>query len=194
MPAGNRDYRHFILGLLSQQPMSGYDVKQYLEGLGGLLGTPSFGAIYPALHALLNDGLVTLEIVAYENKPPRKIYSITPAGERALDEWIHQPLFTGASTRAFVMRLLLASRLRQEGLVAHLRQRHHQVVEQQAVLKLKIDETDPPPDVGQRLALDYGLAIARTELAWLEDQISSLETQYTPRELAEKGKQRVSDR
>ena len=153
MPAGNSNFRHFILGLLSQQPMSGYDVKQYLECLGWLVGNPSFGAIYPALHALLEDGLVELEIVAYENKPPRKIYSITTAGNRALDEWIHQPLLLGASTRAFVMRLLLATHLSHEGLVAHLRQRHQQVIEQQAVLKQKIGETDPPPDKGRVLRI-----------------------------------------
>lgn len=191
MPAGNRDFRHLILGLLSQQPMSGYDIKQYLECLGWLVGTPSFGAIYPALHALLDESLAEIEIVADETKPPRKIYSITPAGKHALDTWLHQPLLQGASTRAFVMRLLLAAHLSQEGLVAHLRQRHHQVVEQQAVLKLKIGETDPPADVGQRLAYDYGLTVGRTELAWLEDLISSLETQHPSQELAGKGNKRV---
>ena len=187
MPAGNRNFRHFILGLLSQQPMSGYDIKQYLECMGWLVGNPSFGAIYPALHALLEDGLVTLEIISYENKPPRKIYSITTAGEFALKEWIHQPLFSGASSRAFVMRLLLATQLSHEGLLAHLRQRHHQVTEQQAALKRTIGKTDPPTDLGQRLAFDYGMAVASTELDWLEDLIAALEAQYAPKELVGKG-------
>jgi len=180
MPTGNKDFRYFILGLLSQQPMSGYDAKQYLESLGWLVGNPSFGAIYPALHGLLEDGLVTLQVVFYENKPPRKIYSITPAGEHALDEWIHQPLLVGASTRAFVMRLLLATHLSHEGLVTHLRRRRQQVVEQQAALRQTIGETDPTNDNGQRLAFDYGMTIASTELAWLEDLIATLEAQAWP--------------
>jgi DNA-binding PadR family transcriptional regulator len=187
MPAGNRNFRHFILGLLSQQPMSGYDIKQYLECIGWLVGNPSFGAIYPALHALLKDGLVTLEIVAYENKPPRKIYSITAAGKDALDEWIHQPLLSGASSRAFAMRLLLASHLSHEGLAAHLQQRHQQVSEQLAALKRTIGETYPPTDVGQHLAFEYGMTVASTELAWLEDLIAALEIQYAPNKLVGKG-------
>ena len=187
MPTGNSNFRHFILGLLSQQPMSGYDIKQYLECLGWLVGNPSFGAIYPALHALLEAGLVTLEIVAYETKPPRKIYSITAAGKHALDEWIHQPILSGASSRAFVMRLLLAGHLSHEGLVAHLRQRYQQVEEQQAALKRAIGERYPPTDKGQRLAYDYGMTVASTELAWLEDLIAALETQYATKELVGKG-------
>jgi DNA-binding PadR family transcriptional regulator len=186
MPTGNSDFRHFVLGLLSQQPMSGYDIKQYLECLGWLVGNPSFGAIYPALHTLLEDGMVTLEIVAYETKPPRKIYSITPAGKLALDEWIHRPLLSGASSRAFVMRLLLAEHLSHEGLVAHLTQRRQRVEEHQAALKRTIAATDPPTDLGQRLAFDYGMTIASAQLAWLEDLIAALETQGAPKELVGK--------
>jgi PadR family transcriptional regulator AphA len=188
MPVGNRDFRHFILGLLFEQPMSGYDIKQYLESLGWLVGSPSFGAIYPALHGLLEDNLVTLEIIAYENKPPRKLYSITPAGRQALDEWLHQPLLLGASSRAFVMRLLLSPLLSQEGLAAHLKQRQQQVTEQLAALKQTIGETDPPSLSGPSLASDYGMTIANTELAWLEDLMAALQTKTAPEELVGKGK------
>ena len=34
MTAGAVSFRHFILGLLKQQPMSGYDIKRLLKGLG----------------------------------------------------------------------------------------------------------------------------------------------------------------
>jgi DNA-binding PadR family transcriptional regulator len=168
--------------------MSGYDVKQYLESIGWLVGSPSFGAIYPALHGLLEDGLVTLEVIAYENKPPRKIYSITSTGRQVLDEWLHQPLLSSASSRAFVMRLLLSSHLNREGLAAHLQQRHRQVTEQLAALRQAIGETDPPSNVGQGLAFDYGMTLANSELAWLEDLMAALEAQVAPRELVGKGK------
>jgi DNA-binding PadR family transcriptional regulator len=187
MPTGNRDFRHFVLGLLLEQPMSGYDIKQYLESLGWLVGSPSFGAIYPALHGLLEDGLVTLEIIAYESKPPRKIYSITPAGQQALDEWLHQPLLSGASSRAFVMRLLLAAHLSHEGLEAHLRQRHRRVTEQLAALRRTIGQAEPPSDGRQGLAFAYGMTIASAELAWLEELIATLETKTAPKELVGKG-------
>ena len=175
MPAGNRDFRHFILGLLAQQPMSGYDVKQYLESLGWLVGNPSFGAIYPALHGLLKDDLVTLEIIAYENKPPRKIYTITQTGESALQEWIHQPFTANTSTRAFTMRLILADHLSTDGLIAHLQQRHAQVADQCAALEQMNGDLDGEMDAGRRLTLNYGLAIANAELLWLENVLQRLD-------------------
>ena len=44
--------------------MSGYDIKQSLKDLSWLIGSPSFGSLYPALHALVDDGFATVEAVA----------------------------------------------------------------------------------------------------------------------------------
>ena len=82
MAKSSVNFRHFILGLLSRRSMSGYDIRRLLRSLGWLLGNPSFGTIYPALHALLKDGLVTVEVVPHPSRPPRKIYTITGAGRR----------------------------------------------------------------------------------------------------------------
>jgi DNA-binding PadR family transcriptional regulator len=154
--------------------MSGYDIKRFLESLGWLVGSPSFGAIYPALHALLQDGLVTVQVLSDENKPPRKIYTITQAGKRALHEWIHKPFDPNASTRAFTMRLILADHLSKEGLITHLRQRHALVMDHRAELERMNDELAGMADTGQRLTFSYGIAVASAELAWLEHVIERL--------------------
>ena len=108
MPTGKVSLRYFVLGLLAQQPMSGYDIKRFLKGLSWLMGSPSSGSLYPALRALLDEGLVSVEIVPGVDKPPRKIYSIEEAGKLELQAWIEQPIVSDASLKAFVMRLLLA--------------------------------------------------------------------------------------
>ena len=118
MAAGTVSLRYFILGLLAQQSMSGYDIRRFMKSLSWLIDSPSYGSLYPALHTLLEDGLVTVEVIPREDKPPRKIYSITSTGRQVLDEWLHQPLLSSASSRAFVMRLLLSSHLNREGLAA----------------------------------------------------------------------------
>jgi DNA-binding PadR family transcriptional regulator len=177
MPADSGGFRHFILGLLTHQPMSGYDIKQFLANLGWLVGSPSFGAIYPALHALLRDGLVTVEVLSCENKPPRKIYTITEEGEQALREWINQPTASGTSSRAFTMRLILADHLSTDRLAAHLEQRFHQVVQHHAALEKMSGDLEGEPGLSQRLAVDYGMAIASAELAWLEGLLQRLSTQ-----------------
>jgi len=63
--------RHFILGLLNRQRMSGYDIRRFLKSLSWLIDSPSPGSLYPALHILLEDGLVTVEVVSRQDKPPR---------------------------------------------------------------------------------------------------------------------------
>ena len=175
-----KSFHHFILGLLTQQPMSGYDIKRFLESLGWLVGSPSYGAIYPALHALLQDDLVTVQVLSDENKPPRKIYTITRAGDQALHEWIHQPSSPSASTRAFTMRLILAGHLSTDGLIAHLQQRYEQVAEQHAALEQINQDPEKEMDSGQRLTLDYGMAIASAELLWLHSVVQQLSAEPLP--------------
>jgi DNA-binding PadR family transcriptional regulator len=55
MAAGTVSLRYFVLGLLAQEPMSGYDIKRFLKGLNWLIGSPSDGSLYPNLRALLQE-------------------------------------------------------------------------------------------------------------------------------------------
>lgn len=174
MANGSKSFRQFILGLLTHRPMSGYDIKRFLQSLGWLVGSPSFGSIYPALHTLLENGWVTVEVSSFENKPPRKIYTITEAGKSVLQEWLSHPSTDNAPLKAFVMRLILSDRLTHAGLVAHLRQRHAQVADHHASLERMSRELDEGRESGQRLALEYGMAVASAELAWLDSQLERL--------------------
>jgi DNA-binding PadR family transcriptional regulator len=150
--------------------MSGYDIKRFLQRLSWLVDSPSFGSLYPALHALLGDGLVTVKVVPRQDKPPRKIYTITETGKQTLRKWVDQPATSRASLKAFLMRLILASNLSHGGLLAHLEQRRTQVADHQLALQQTVEAIDDGVDLGDLLALDYGLTVAAAELVWL-DQI-----------------------
>ena len=171
--ASAKGIRHFILGLLTQQPMSGYDIKRFLKNLSWLIDVPSFGSLYPSLHALLKDGLVTMEVVVRQDRPPRKIYTITEAGKEALQAWLSQPSEPNASLKKFVMRLALAGQLSQVGLLAHLEQRRARVAAQKASLEQFIAKGEDA-DLGERLMLNYELSLAAAELAWLDSTLARL--------------------
>ncbi len=166
--------RHLILGLLTQQPMSGYDIKRFLKSLSWLIDSPSFGTIYPALRALQEGGLVTVEMAPRQGKPPRRIHTITEAGRQALREWMDQPVAPGASLRTFVMRLILASNFSHTGLISHLQQRRSQVAVHYATLKQIAEALDGTIVSRQRLAFGYGLALAAAELTWLDSILEQL--------------------
>ncbi|MBN1314933.1 MAG: PadR family transcriptional regulator [Anaerolineales bacterium] len=167
------NFRHFVLGLLSRQPMSGYDIKRLLKNLNWLIGNPSFGSLYPTLRKLLNEGLVTVQTQSNETRPNRKIYSITEQGQRVLEEWNNRPAKTDASLKTFLMRLILADIHSIDSLVAYMEKRRAQVTRQQAALeKFLNDGTEQ--DTKQYLAHGYGLVMANAELNWLDDTLNRL--------------------
>jgi PadR family transcriptional regulator AphA len=175
--------RQLVLGLLTQQSMSGYDIKRFLKSLGWLIDSPSFGSLYPALRALLEDGLVTVEVVSNQDRPPRKIYTITQAGRQALRGLAAQPAASGASLKAFVMRLITTSSMSHTGLIAHLQQRRSQVAAHRDSLEQMVETLDGSKDSGRHLTFGYGLALAVAELAWLDSALEELSHQPLPVEV-----------
>ncbi|HWO87745.1 MAG TPA: PadR family transcriptional regulator [Gemmatimonadales bacterium] len=75
------ELRYVILGLLRERPRHGYDVIKALEERFGGFYSPSPGTVYPVLQMLEDQGMV--RIVETDGK---KVYHITPEGERFLDE------------------------------------------------------------------------------------------------------------
>ena len=74
--------RLVILGLLRQQPLYGYEIKQLIEEHMADWTSIAFGSIYFALDKLAEEALI--EKVAVEqqgNRPSRSVYQITPAGQ-----------------------------------------------------------------------------------------------------------------
>jgi DNA-binding PadR family transcriptional regulator len=82
--------RFVILGLLSHQPMSGYELKKYSTEWISYFWDIGYGQIYPALKEMSGAGLV--EITAAKGKRAEsKTYSLTPAGKAELLKWLKSP-------------------------------------------------------------------------------------------------------
>ena len=78
------DVKTLCLGVLVLGDASGYEIKKHFEeGPFSHFHAAGFGSIYPALGALLAEGLVTCVEMAQEGRPDKKVYSITEAGRRA---------------------------------------------------------------------------------------------------------------
>ena len=64
-------------------PAYGYEMTKRLRARG--LSIVGEGSIYPLLGRLERDGLVETRRAASNGGPPRKYYSLSPEGERALE-------------------------------------------------------------------------------------------------------------
>ncbi len=77
-----------ILGLLVQEPMSGYDLKKIISRSNTFYWSGNNNQIYNELISLHKDGFLSQEIIFQENKPPRKIYAVTGSGKEKLVGWL----------------------------------------------------------------------------------------------------------
>lgn len=82
----------------SAEPLYGYQIAKRLEG-SSADGVPvKQGTLYPVLRALESQGLLASTVEPSVAGPPRRYYSITPAGREVLEQWKR----VWASTREFV--------------------------------------------------------------------------------------------
>ena len=80
------------LGLLQQEPLHGYRLKQKLELFMSSSISVNYGAIYPLLRRLEERGeIATLTTDQTEAGPSRKTYCITPKGRQ---RWHQKIRFT----------------------------------------------------------------------------------------------------
>jgi DNA-binding PadR family transcriptional regulator len=104
--------KHAILGLLTGGPLHGYGLKSAYEEHLVPGATLNIGQVYPALDKLQTDGQVTVEVVAQSERPDRKVYTITDAGRKELQEWLAAPSRQEVDPRnETYLKLMLAWRL-----------------------------------------------------------------------------------
>jgi PadR family transcriptional regulator PadR len=73
-----------ILSLLAEQPMYGYQIAQELEQRSEGYFTMKEGLLYPALHQMERDDLLSSEWRTVAGARRRKYYFITEKGHKAL--------------------------------------------------------------------------------------------------------------
>jgi PadR family transcriptional regulator PadR len=71
-----------LLAVMDEGPTYGYEMTKRLRERG--LSIVGEGSIYPLLGRLERDGLVETRRAASNGGPPRKYYSLSAEGERAL--------------------------------------------------------------------------------------------------------------
>src|SRR6266511_3559331 len=80
-----------VLGLLSRQPTSGYELGSTAERTIAHFWPITRAHIYAELARLEAAGLVTATEVSQQRRPDKRVYAITGAGEAALDAWLASP-------------------------------------------------------------------------------------------------------
>ena len=118
-----------VLGLLAfMGPMSGYDVKRAFDHMLSPMWGAAHSQIYKELRRMENLGWVTMEREEQEDRPDRKVYSITTKGQEALADWQTQPADNLQMRDELLLKLLFGSFAPPGALAANVRESimHHE--------------------------------------------------------------------
>src|SRR5689334_9730249 len=80
--------KYTILGMLTIEAMSGYEIKQAIQQSTAFFWSESDGQIYPTLAQCVEKGWATYHEEASKTARSKKIYKITPAGKKELTCWL----------------------------------------------------------------------------------------------------------
>src|SRR5579871_2766819 len=102
--------RHALLGLLSEGPKYGHQLRQEFEARTGDVWPLNVGQVYTTLQRLERDGLVESDDTATEGA--QKGYRITEEGRDELDVWLLTPPdLTSPPRDELVIKVLVALEL-----------------------------------------------------------------------------------
>lgn len=164
-----------ILGLLSSQSLTGYDLKKIIQESSFLYWSGNNNQIYKALVELLNEGFVTNEVQHQDHSPSKKIYTITPAGLVELRKWVMSAPEPPEMKKTFLIQLAWSDRLEPDELSALLTAYEEEVRAQLLLLEGRSQIPFSTTSLrNEREAVLWKMidanmqSVYRNELVWLE--------------------------
>lgn len=168
------DERHLLLlGLLMAQSQHGYSINEFIEKNLGRVSGMKRATAYALLERLHSQGLVHMATEAVGNYPPRKVYSITPAGRDAFLGLIQKLLVrTEDRTEAADIALMFVDYLENDQILALLRRRASKLESQILELRATPGHKNAP---GVDYALSRKHVLLQAEHEWTLQLIARLE-------------------
>jgi DNA-binding PadR family transcriptional regulator len=154
-----------LLGLLKVQSQHGYQINEFIERNLCNVTDMKKATAYATLDRLSQAGYVEVQVEQVGNRPPRRVYAITPAGEQRFEELLRANL-AGADRLILpgTIGLLFLDHLPRAEATRYLRRRLGDLQSQIAIY-----ERTPPHkhQIGVDLAISRQLALLRADRDWL---------------------------
>ena len=174
--------KHALLGFINYGPMTGYELKKFFDTSVAHFWNAELSQIYPALKAMESEGLVEMKVEVQEDRPNRKVYSITEPGRRELLGWLAKPSEREQVREPILIKVFFGSSLSKQELISVLQncadetrtaltylQHAHQFVDK-FVESIGLEHEA----LFWQLTVDCGLKVHRAELDWTEEAIQKI--------------------
>lgn len=166
---------HAILVSLHERSATGYDLARRFDASIGRFWRASHQQIYKVLGRMEAAGLVASELVVQDGRPDKKVYSITADGTAELVTWLATPTPREALRSEFAVKLRAMHLGDRATLVAQVRQRRDEHVEQLAYYEASREKYYPAPpspdseEAGPYLVLRGGISGERHAISWCDE-------------------------
>jgi PadR family transcriptional regulator AphA len=150
---------YVILGMVSREPRSGYEIKAAVDNTTRFFWAASYGQIYPELKRLSEAGLVE-GVDASQGDRKRTRYAITADGKAELKDWLRRPPEASEMREEGLLKLFFSGVLKPAEAVETLRamrKRRLELSEQLRVMEPQKMENveDPYPLMVLRAGIEF---------------------------------------
>jgi PadR family transcriptional regulator, regulatory protein AphA len=163
-----------ILGVLSVEPRSGYDIKALTDKSTRFFWAASYGQIYPELKRLAERGLIEGSDEPHGDRK-RTVFRITRDGRRALDEWLNAPDQVHELRDEGLLKLFFAGTQGRDAVRAAIRGKREAHAEKLGELREIEPLAKAANRVGPAEVLGYGLALNEFAIRWCDETLNDLD-------------------
>jgi DNA-binding PadR family transcriptional regulator len=171
---------HAILTALNDAACSGYDLAKRFDGSVGFFWNASHQQIYRELTKLEESGYIEPTVIHQDNRPDKKNYLVTPAGQDYLRSWIAEPSTVAYPKDDLLVKLFAGDLVDRDVILATLEQ-HHSQHQERLNTYLSIEQQIFPhldklnrAQRYQYLTLRQGIRLETAWLAWYAEAIESI--------------------
>jgi len=168
-----------ILGLLSIEPMTGYDIRREFEDSLSHFWSESYGQIYPSLKRLEAGRLIAPVKAAQTGSRRRRLYSITPRGRTTLRAWLAEPPRPQPPRNELLLKIFFGRSAPAGACAGHLRRLRVQQQQLMTALRgierqLRSDRRHDPSLRYWFITIDAGLSRAQALIEWSDKALEAL--------------------
>ena len=162
-----------ILGLLSHESLTGYEIKKRMDTTLKYFWGASYGSIYPTLNKLEQDELVS-KYETKENGRNKIIYTITESGRDNLKQWLKVPMVKDEIRYETLLKLFFGSEIGPVETVAHIDIFENKVKAELPMLNTMVTNLENIKDTEEAhlyylLTAKFGVKVYEAYLEWCKE-------------------------
>lgn len=161
--------KHALMALLFKKPMHGYELRAAFDDMVYALWPLNPGQVYSTLDRLARDELVTFRRIEQDDRPDRKVYTLTERGREEFLEWVKESeIPDNLLRRDFYFKLICMQTAGVEGTKEVISQERKRLYKVTRELDDFASNLDPEKDQLMLLLVEGGLLELEAQLKWLD--------------------------